>query len=246
MFRWFQIIQAPKAMRVSCLFLKGPGAASLRNSHQASHYFWYQKYSCSLMTSKTPFKLGKIPSITHRLRRFQIAHAARMIMEFKPFWTWPSTLSLDLAHQSSECQSSGWWVKSCKHTFCRRIYHTCLPNTHKISKWSFDSSAWWSSSLLAKWSAIQHLSWVTNDMNYIWREPNFSRFSPTVWIIQHLWTNFPDSLPQLCVFEKNKVYCKKNLVNIKSRSLCKMKRDHPLVKKENLNFVSISYWVKCT
>ena len=94
------------------------------------------------MNSKTPLKLGKMPSNIQWLWWFQIAHAPRMIMDLRPLWTWPSTLSFVLAHQSSKEKSSGWGVKSWKPTFCKRIYHTCQANTHETSKWSIVSPAW--------------------------------------------------------------------------------------------------------
>ena len=113
----------------------------------------HQKSSSSVMNSKTPFKLGKIPSNTQQLWWFQIAHAPRMIMDLRPLWTWPSTLSFVLAHQSSKEKSSCWGVKSWKPTFCKRIYHTCQANTHETSKWSIVSPAW---------SHSTQRSWILN------------------------------------------------------------------------------------
>jgi len=55
-----------------------------------------------MMAETTHETLGMAPSKTQLLRCFQIDQAAKIMMEFKPFWTWPSTLELAAAQQSKK------------------------------------------------------------------------------------------------------------------------------------------------
>jgi len=81
-------------------------------------------------------RLGRIASKTQWLQCFQMDQAPRMMMEFNPFRTCPSTLPLALAHHSSKDRSSICGVRICRRTFCKMPNQTC----HETSRWSIVSS----------------------------------------------------------------------------------------------------------
>jgi len=117
-------------------------------------------------------KLGVPPSKTQWLRWIHSDQAPRIMMELSPFLTWPVTLSLELAHQSSKHESFGWGARTSKPKSCRMLNHNCLEKTQEIIRWSIVSSAWsqrgqvagWGRPLLARRSAVQHLLWATVHM----------------------------------------------------------------------------------
>jgi len=117
-------------------------------------------------------KLGVPPSKTQLLRWIHSDQAPRIMMELSPFLTWPVTLSLELAHQSSKHESFGWGARTSKPKSCRMLNQNCLDKTQEIIRWSIVSSAWsqrgqvagWGRPLLARRSAVQHLLWATVHM----------------------------------------------------------------------------------
>jgi len=117
-----------------------------------------------MMAETTHETLGMAPSKTQLLRCFQIDQAAKIMMEFKPFWTWPSTLELAAAHQSKK-EVVVYVAKIWRLKCCKTLNQTCREKTHTTSKWSIVSSTWsqsgqaagWGRPFLAKRSAVQHL-----------------------------------------------------------------------------------------
>jgi len=95
-----------------------------------------------------------------------------MMMEFTPFCTWPETLLLVDAHQSSNDLSSACAASTCKPRSCSTANQTCQLKTQETSRWSFVSSVlsqsaqaagWWSP-FLASLSAVQQFLCATVHM----------------------------------------------------------------------------------
>ena len=103
------------------------------------------------MVATTQGRLGVIPSNTQWLRWFQMDQAHKMIMELSPFRSWPATLLLASAHQSSKDRSTACGSSDCKPRPYRIANQTCRLKTQDTSKWSIVSSVWSHRGLAAGW-----------------------------------------------------------------------------------------------
>ena len=131
--------------------------------------------------------LGLIPSKTHWLQWFHKDQELRMMMEFTPFYTWPETLLLVDAHQSSKNLSPACGASACRPRSCSTANQTCRLKTQDTSRWSIVSSVWsqsghaagWHSPFLASLSAIQHfLCAIVHMKNLHLPGASFAKFSP--------------------------------------------------------------------
>ena len=109
--------------------------------------------------------LGEVPSNTQRLRWFHKFQAPRIMMEFNPLRTWPVTLPLAVAHQSSNFSSSRFGASSWRPNLCSQLNHNWRANTQDTNRWSIVSWAWshsgqaagCSNPFLASRSTVKHL-----------------------------------------------------------------------------------------
>ena len=91
-------------------------------------------------------------------------------MELRPFLKGAATAFELLSHQSSKEVSSDWGVSTCEPTLRRRKNQNSRAKTQVDSRWLMSSSSWSQSGqqpgcgrpLLARRSAVQHLSRTTN------------------------------------------------------------------------------------
>ena len=105
----------------------------------------------------------------HRLRRFQIDQAPKMIIELSPCLTSPSTLELASDHQSSKDGTVGCGERLCNPTLRSNKNQNPWTNTQPTSKWLI----------------IFRLLVTEGAMGWVWQTSLFNSISCPTFVLSH-------------------------------------------------------------